>query len=99
MANGAAPLEASSGRTKRNRLNRGGNRQLDRAIHTISITQIAWEKAGRGFLNLACRNRANLGPLVPLPTLENGGDVFCDLLLESRFPILGQERSGDRIAG
>ncbi len=99
MANGAAPLEASSGRTKRNRLNRGGNRQLDRAIHTIAITQIAWEKAGRVFFNLACRNRANLGLLVPFPTLENGGDVFCDLLLESRFPILGQERSGDRIAG
>ena len=49
MANGAAPLETSSGRTKRNRLNRGGNRQLNRAIHTIVITQIAWEKTGEGF--------------------------------------------------
>ena len=41
MANGTAPLQASSGRTKRHRLNRGGNRQLNRAIHTIAITQIA----------------------------------------------------------
>ena len=41
MANGTAPLEASSGRTTRHRLNRGGNRQLNRAIHTAALTQIA----------------------------------------------------------
>ena len=34
MANGTAPIEASSGRVVRHRLNRGGNRQLNRAIHT-----------------------------------------------------------------
>ena len=41
MANGTAPLEASSGRVVRHRLNHGGNRQLNKAIHTIAITQIA----------------------------------------------------------
>ena len=41
MANGAAPLQASSGRTMRHRLNPGGNRRLNKAIHTIAITQIA----------------------------------------------------------
>ena len=41
MANGTAPLEASSGRVMRHRLNRGGNRQLNRAIHTAALTQIA----------------------------------------------------------
>ncbi|NQV07043.1 IS110 family transposase [bacterium] len=41
MANGTAPLEASSGRVRRHRLNRGGNRQLNKAIHTVAITQIA----------------------------------------------------------
>lgn len=34
-------LEASSGRVKRHRLNRGGNRQLNKAIHVIAIAQIA----------------------------------------------------------
>jgi transposase len=33
MLTGTAPLEASSGRTKRHRLNRGGNRQLNYALH------------------------------------------------------------------
>ena len=41
MANGTAPLEASSGRVVRHRLNRGGNRRLNRAIHTVALTQIA----------------------------------------------------------
>ena len=41
MANGTAPIEASSGRVVRHRLNRGGNRQLNRAIHTAAIAQIS----------------------------------------------------------
>ena len=40
MANGTAPIQASSGRLIRHRLNRGGNRQLNRIIHTAAITQI-----------------------------------------------------------
>jgi transposase len=38
---GAAPREVSSGDHIRHRLNRGGDRQLNRALHTIAITQIA----------------------------------------------------------
>ena len=40
MANGTAPIQATSGRTIRHRLNRGGNRRLNRTIHTAAITQI-----------------------------------------------------------
>ena len=36
---GVAPLQASSGRTQRHRLDRGGNRQLNCALHRIAITQ------------------------------------------------------------
>ena len=41
MANGTAPIEASSRRVVRHRLNRGGNRQLNRAIHTAALAQIS----------------------------------------------------------
>jgi transposase len=34
---GAAPVPASSGRTIRHRLSRGGDRQLNRALHTIAL--------------------------------------------------------------
>jgi transposase len=37
---GASPLEASSGRTGRHRLNRGGDRQLNRALHDIAKTRM-----------------------------------------------------------
>ncbi len=37
---GVAPLDASSGRQQRHRLNRGGNRQVNAVIHTIVITQL-----------------------------------------------------------
>jgi transposase len=37
---GTAPVPASSGQTQRHRLNRGGNRQLNRALHTMALVQI-----------------------------------------------------------
>ena len=36
---GVAPIPASSGQTQRMRLNRGGNRQLNRAMYTIALSQ------------------------------------------------------------
>jgi transposase len=37
---GTCPLPASSGRTVRHRLNRGGDRALNRAVHTITLTRM-----------------------------------------------------------
>jgi transposase len=37
---GTSPLPASSGKTVRHRLNRGGDRDLNRAIHTIALTRM-----------------------------------------------------------
>jgi transposase len=39
MLTGTAPLEASSGKTKRHRLNRGGNRQLNYALHVMALAR------------------------------------------------------------
>ena len=46
-ANGTAPLPASSGRTVRHRYNPGGNRQLNRALYVVALTQIRGETEGR----------------------------------------------------
>ena len=37
---GTCPIPASSGRTVRHRLNRGGDRALNRAIHTIATVRM-----------------------------------------------------------
>ena len=40
MLSGTAPVPVSSGRTDRHRLNRLGDRQLNRAIHVIAVTRM-----------------------------------------------------------
>ena len=40
MLSGTAPVPVSSGRTDRHRLNRLGDRQLNRAIHDIAVNRM-----------------------------------------------------------
>ena len=47
MLAGVAPLEASSGRVTRHRLNRAGDRQLNRALHVIALTRLRQHPATR----------------------------------------------------
>jgi transposase len=47
---GVAPLEASSGRVQRHRLDRGGNRQLNSALYRIAITQARVHAPARAYL-------------------------------------------------
>jgi transposase len=47
---GVAPLEASSGRVQRHRLDRGGNRQLNAALYRIAITQARYHPAACAYL-------------------------------------------------
>lgn len=48
--NGTAPIPASSGRTDRHRLNRGGNRRLNRALYVIALTQSRHEPRAIAYL-------------------------------------------------
>jgi transposase len=47
---GVAPLDASSGRQQRHRLNRSGNRRLNRALYTIALTQIRVHPPAREYM-------------------------------------------------
>ena len=47
--NGTAPIEASSGPTKRHRLNPRGDRQLNHAIHMAAVTQVGHDTPGRAY--------------------------------------------------
>src|SRR3954451_4145732 len=46
---GTAPLDASSGDTVRHRLNRGGNRRLNYALHIAALVQIRFPGPGRDY--------------------------------------------------
>jgi transposase len=48
---GTAPIPASSGNTTRHRLHRGGDRQLNRAIHIIALCRAHHDPRTRAYLN------------------------------------------------
>jgi transposase len=47
---GAAPIPASSGRKDRNRLNRGGDRAANHALHTIVLCRMRWDPRTRAYV-------------------------------------------------
>lgn len=49
MLAGAAPIPASSGKTVRYWLNRSGNRQLNRALHTIALSRLQYDPDTRAY--------------------------------------------------
>lgn len=48
--NGSAPVPVWSGNEIRHRLSRGGNRQLNAALHRIAITQMRIDERGRAYI-------------------------------------------------
>jgi transposase len=47
MLCGASPIPASSGKTVRHRLNRGGNRQANTALYRIVVVRLRWHQPTR----------------------------------------------------
>jgi transposase len=47
---GVAPIPASSGKTQRHRLHRGGDRQLNHALHVIALTRSRLDPETRAYL-------------------------------------------------
>ncbi|HLI56357.1 MAG TPA: IS110 family transposase [Actinomycetota bacterium] len=52
MLAGVAPIPASSGVTNRHRLNRFGDRQLNRALHTVVINRIRLDPATQAYVEV-----------------------------------------------
>lgn len=71
MHAGVAPVPASSGRTRRNRLNRGGNRQLNAALHRVALTQIRLpSSAGHAYYHHRLTQKNNTTPKEALRALK-----------------------------
>src|SRR4051812_21814140 len=47
---GVAPIEASSGKITRYRLNRGGNRQGNRALYLLAVGRMGWDPATKAYV-------------------------------------------------
>jgi transposase len=82
MNNGTAPIPVWSGNRQRFRLNRGGNRQLNAALHRIAVTQLRWSERGQAYVE----RRKALGNTKPeaLRALKRriSDEVYRRLLLD-----------------
>lgn len=47
---GVSPVESSSGKTHRRRLNRGGDRQANSALYTITLARLRWDKRTQHYI-------------------------------------------------
>src|SRR5918996_4499068 len=47
---GVSPIEASSGKVVRHRLNRGGNRDANRALHVLALGRMSWDERTREYV-------------------------------------------------
>lgn len=56
---GVAPIPASSGRTHRHRLNRGGNRAANNALHTIVLTRMRFDERTRAYVERRTKEGLN----------------------------------------
>ncbi|WP_312869121.1 IS110 family transposase [Amycolatopsis pithecellobii] len=52
---GVSPVEASSGRTQRHRLNRGGDRQANSALRSIVLVRLRWDQRTRDYIDRRVR--------------------------------------------
>jgi transposase len=60
---GVAPVPASSGQTKRHRLSRGGDRQLNRALHTIALHRRQHDQTTKDYIaTRIAEGKANATP-------------------------------------
>jgi transposase len=50
MLCGAAPIPASSGKTNRHRLNRGDDRQVNKALYQVVICRLRWDPRTRAYM-------------------------------------------------
>ncbi len=50
MLCGSSPVEASSGQQTRHRLNRGGDRQANAALHRIVMTRLRWDQRSKAYM-------------------------------------------------
>jgi transposase len=50
MLCGASPIPASSGTRTRHRLNRGGDRQANAALHRIVVVRLRWHQPTRAYM-------------------------------------------------
>jgi transposase len=89
---GVSPVQASSGKVVRHRLNRGGNRDANRALHLICLVRMRIDERTRASPSTGPatptreRPRATRGTLTSSPTSSSSGALRCTRSAPGRSP-------------
>jgi transposase len=82
--NGSAPIEASSGPRIRHRLNPGGNRRLNHALHVAAITQVSHDTPGRAYFDRKLAEGKSRKEALRALKRRISDAVYRQLLIDSR---------------
>ena len=99
MLCGVAPLPASSGKTQRHRLNRGGDRQANRALHLIAITRKRCDPRTQAYLNKKTAERHTTREATRSLKRLIAREVYYLLPRTPHTPPVPPSRPGSRSAG
>ena len=72
MLCGSSPLEASSGRIVRHRLNRGGDRQANAALYRIVLTRLRFDQATKDYVRRRTTEGMSKKDIIALPQAVGG---------------------------
>jgi transposase len=79
MLCGASPVQASSAKTVRHRLNRGGNHQANTALYRIVVVRLRWHEPTRDYLARRTREGLSKREIIRCPKRYVAREVFAAL--------------------
>jgi transposase len=98
---GVAPLPASSGKTTRHRLNRGGNRDANRALYMLAIGRLRWDPRTRAYMARRTREGKSTAEIIRCLKRHLARETYRALVTVSpsaqpaaRCPSVVSERTG-----
>lgn len=88
---GASPLDASSGRQQRHRLNRGGDRQANCALFRIVLCRLAWDEQTKKYMARRLAEGKTKKEVIRCLKRYVSREVYAALQLDFRSQLPGLE--------
>lgn len=82
---GVAPIPASSGRTNRHRLNRGGDRAANKALHTVAVVRLKYDERTRAYARLRTAEGLSKKDIMRCLKRAIAREIYQELTRPTRF--------------
>ncbi len=89
---GAAPIEASSGKTKRHRLNRGGDRQANAALYRVVVVRLRHDQRTKDYMERRTKEGKSKGEIIRCLKRYVAREVFATLEVTAMVPAVPEAR-------